>query len=206
MDRKQNGHSRDPIPPAGQAISEEDWNRLEPGDAIIFWLKGSRIVQCVYDCSEVLNTGTTTWRWVFLDDGTLLEHSPDGDWLYTDHQIVNQGSALFEELLAQDGALMRFEERVRAQTAGRQPVYVMLKETRYRVTSTGTVAVRRKGTPPALLPWQGFSSNQDNVYFGLVNPDDEADGVLGIWTNHVCLSYGRALAPADIEAVYRKNR
>ena len=207
MDRRQNGHSQEPIPPTGEAISEEDWQRLEPGDAVIFWVKGSRIVQCIYDCSEVMGGQTTSWRWVFLDDGTLLEHSLDGDWHYTDHQIVNQGSALYEELLAEDGALLRFEERVRAQSSGRQPVYVMLREKRYRITSTGTMAVRRKGSPPSLQPWQAFASNpKDNVYFGLINPDDENDGVLGIWTGHVCLSYGQALEPSDIEGVYRKNR
>lgn len=207
MDRSSNGHSKDPLPPAGKAISEEDFQRLEPGDAILFWLKGSRIVSSIYDCSEVMEGQTTAWRWVFLDDGTMLEHSPDGDWLYTEHQVVNQGSPLYEELLAEDGALVRFEERVRAQSSGRQPVYVTLRDTRYRVTSTGTMAVRRKGDPPSLLPWQQFSSNpRDNVYFGMVNPDDDGQGVLGIWTGHVCLSYGRALEPTDIEAVYRKNR
>lgn len=205
MDRG-NGHSKEPIPPAGEAISEEDWQRLEPGDAVIFWLKGSRIVQCIFDCSEVVDGQPTNWRWVFLDDGTLLEHSPDGEWLYADHQIAQQGSPLYEELLAGDGALVRFEERVRAQTSGRQPVYVTLRDTRYRVTATGTMAVRRRGNPPALQPWQAFASDpKENVYFSLINPDDDADGVLGIWTGHVCLSYGQALEPKDIEGVYRKK-
>ena len=207
MDRKQNGHSQEPVPLGGRAIEEEDWQRLEPGDAVILWLKGSRIVQVVYDVSEVIEGTTTRWRWAFLDDGTLLEHSPDGDWLYTDHQVVTQGSPLFEELLAPDGALMRFEERVRMQTSGRQPVYLMLKDKRYRVTHTGTMAIRKTGEAPPLLPWQAIASDsKDNVYFGMVNPDDEDDGVLGIWTGHVCLSYGRALAPTDIESVYRRRR
>lgn len=207
MNQSSNGHSREPIPPTGQAISDEDWERLEPGDAVIFWLKGSRIVDTIFDCSEVIEGRTIRWRWIFLDDGQLLEHSPDGEWLYPDHEIVRQGSPFYEELLAEDGALVRFEERVRAQTSARQPVYVMLRDKRYRITSTGTFGIRRKGKEPSLLPWQTFATEaKDNVYFGLVNSEDEDDGVLGIWTGHVCLSFGQALAPTDIEAVYRKNR
>lgn len=180
--------------------------RLSPGDIVVFWLEGSRIVTTVFDCEETIGGRTTSWQWSFLDDGTLIEHSADGEWRYREHEIVAQGTALYEELVAPDGILVQFEERVRARVSGRQPVFVHLREKVYRVANTGTFIARRKGPPPPLEPWTAFSETPaENVYFGLVNVDDEDDAVLGIWTTHICLSFGSLLTPTDIDTVYRKN-
>ena len=49
------------------------------------------------------------------------------------------------------------------------------------------------------------SRPEENVYFSLVAADDESQGVLGLWTSHVCLSYGRPFAESDITAIYRRG-
>jgi len=95
---------------------------------------------------------------------------------------------------------------VRNDTVADDPVFIMLKDRRYRVTSTGTVAATRRGDPPGLAPWTQLLGNpEENVYFSLVAADDETQGVLGLWTSHVCLSYGRPLEESDITGIYRSS-
>lgn len=179
---------------------------LLPGDAVELWEAGTLVVKTVYACRETVDGETTTWSWLFLDDGSLLEASPDGYFWYRQHQVLKQGTSVYEELVAQDGALVRFEEHVRAGAAGRRPVQVTLNGTPYRITSTGTVSAQRLGEPPALFPWQSFSSNpDDNVYFGLVEIADESNVALGLWTQHVCLSFGRELSETDLLNVYKQS-
>ena len=58
---------------------------------------------------------------------------------------------------------------------------------------------------PRLTPWQQFVPNrEDNVYFSLVGEEDEAAGVLGIWTSHVCLSFGRPVPRSDVDGVFHR--
>lgn len=179
---------------------------LLPGDSVELWGSGALVVKTALICREVVEDETTSWRWLFLDDGSLLEASPDGYFWYQRHQVVKQGTGLYEELVAQDGALVRFEERVREAASGRRPVHVTIDGTEYRVASTGTVSVQRLGEDCRLLPWQTFSNDpDDNVYFGLVQTADEAQVGLGLWTQHVCLSFGRELTETDVTAVYRQQ-
>src|SRR5579884_2016976 len=179
---------------------------LLPGDSVEMWEAGNLVVKTVFICREVVDDEPATWNWLFLDDGSLLETSPDGYFWYRRHQVQNQGTSVYEELVAQDGALVRFEERVRAGSSGRRPVHVTLYGKEYRISSTGTVSVQRLGEQPKLSPWQSFSSNpDDNVYFGLVETADESSVGLGLWTQHVCLSFGRELADTDVTGVYKQS-
>src|SRR5262249_18451440 len=168
---------------------------------------GSLVVRTTFLCEETVDDRAYHWRWMFLDDGSLLEVSPDGYYLYREHRLVKQGTDLYEQLVAQDGALVRFEERVRAGESGRRPVHVSLDGTEYRLTGTGTTRVQRLGPDPSPIPWQSFSTKPDeNVYFGLVQTADESQVALGLWTVHVCLSFGRGLGEADVPAVYHQER
>jgi hypothetical protein len=164
------------------------------------------VVRTTFLCEETVDDQAYHWRWMFLDDGSLIEVSPDGYYWYQQHQIVKQGTSLYEELVAQDGALVRFEERVRAGESGRRPVHVTLDGKEYRLTGTGTTRVQRLGAEPALLPWRSFDPKADeNVYFGLVQTADESQVVLGLWTAHVCLSSGHELGETDVVGVYRRK-
>ena len=194
-------------PSALAGADEHSLAGLEPGDAISFWGEGDRIVTCVFECREGIGARSYTWRWMFLDDGSLVEHSGDGQWRYTEHQIVPQGTALYSDLVGPGGLLEQFEARVRNDTVGDEPVLTTLRDRHYRITSTGAVEAKRHGPPPGLSPWAQLLDNpQENVYFSLVAADDETQGVLGIWTSHVCLSFGRPIAETDVDGIYRRPR
>ena len=178
---------------------------VKPGDVLDFWMEGPRVVKTVLNCREEFEGHAYEWVWLFLDDSSLVEASPDGHFRYREHDILRQGTGHYEEIVAQDGALVRYEERVREGAAETRPVTFTFDEHTYRITSTGTVYVRRSGDQPTLLPWSSFSeTHTDNVYFGIADTaDDERIGV-GLWTAHVCLSIGKVLQQADISAIYRK--
>ena len=180
---------------------------LLPGDAMDVWSEGSVIVKTVFTCQETVDSATYEWHWMFLDDGSLMEVSPDGYFRYREHRIMKQGSGEYEELVAQDGALVRFEQHVREGNAGRFPVEVTIGEQPFRIASTGTVRVGRIGPPPDLLPWASFGERQeDNVYFGLVDQSDEEHVGLGLWTAHVSISVGREFQPSDVTDIYRHGK
>lgn len=180
---------------------------IEPGDAVEVWLESTYLVRTLYVCRERLDQHATEWRWFFLDDGSLIEASPDGYYRYRTHDVLRQGSALYEELVAQDGALVRFEARVREGTSARRPVHVTVDGVEYRVASTGTAAMERRGDEPDLLPWKSISSDPSgNIYFGLVNTEDEDQAILGLWTAHICLSKGGPLLETAISGVYQQPR
>lgn len=185
---------------------EERLDDLLPGDSIDIWAESTYVVNTVFRCYESLDTGAIEWRWMFLDDGSLVEVSPDGYFRYREHRILNQGTPMYEELVAQDGALVRFEERVREGTSGRRPVHVTIDDKQYRITCTGTVRADRLGSEPEPIPWQRFNVDpSENVYFGMVDIEDEDDAVLGLWTAHVCLSFGRTFERSDITTIYRNQ-
>lgn len=199
----ENGRSND----LGTNSNLTQLGTLVPGDAVEFWDGGSRVVRITFLCEETVDDRTYHWRWMFLDDDSLLEVSPDGYYHYDRHQIVKQGTDLYEELVAPDGALVRFEEHVRSGESGRRPVQVTLDGQEYRLTGTGTARVQRLGPEPSLLPWQSFQSDPDeNVYFGLVQSADESRVALGLWTAHVCLSFGQDLEETDVVGVYPRAR
>ena len=203
---RRNGHTPpDDLAALGRAGSG-GFAGLEPGDAISFWGEGNRLVTCVFDCAEGIGERSYTWRWLFLDDGSLMELSADGQWRYGEHEIIPQGSPRYAELVGTGGALEQFESRVRNDTVHDDPVVVELRGRSYQVTATGTVAVVRNGDAPRLSPWTQFVKNtDDNIYFSLVAADDENDGVLGIWTAHVCLSFGKPIAESDIDGIYPRT-
>jgi hypothetical protein len=202
-----NGRSQSGALPGDDAGSgEPDISGVAPGDAISFWGEGNRLVTCVFDCSEGIGDRQYTWRWIFLDDGSLVEDSADGWWRYAEHEIIPQGSGRFAALAGSGGALEQFETRVRNDTVHDDPVVVELQGRRYRVTSTGTVSIVRRGDAPRLGPWRQFVANvPDNVYFSLVAEEDEASGVLGLWTSHICLSFGRPVSRSDVDGVYHRT-
>ncbi len=195
------------VPPEENfADQEERLDDLLPGDVLDFWMDESVVIQTVLRCWETSDSGKVEWRWMFLDDGSLLEVSPDGLYRYTEHRVLKQGTALYEEISAQDGALVRFEERVREGTSGRRPVHITIDEKEYRITSTGTVGADRVGAEPEPMSWRYFDKNPDeNVYFGLVDVENEENVGLGLWTAHVCLSFGKELERTDITAIYRNR-
>jgi hypothetical protein len=207
----------EPVGQGGSLASEKDslegnLNYLEQlgslglGDVVEIWEGGSLVVKTVIVCQETVDGKSYGWRWYFLDDGSLLEASPDGNFLYKSHRVVNQGTDLYEELVAQDGALVRFEARVREGSSGRRPVEVTIDGKTYRITGTGTVRVQQQGPEPEPVPWRSFDRDPDsNVYFGLVDVEDDSSVKLGLWTVHVCLSSGRELGDTDVTAVYRKS-
>jgi len=189
-----------------EEVQEDRLDDLLPGDVLDIWMEESLVIQTVLRCWETMDDGTVQWRWMFLDDGSLVEVSPDGYFRYTEHRVLKQGTSLYEEIVAQDGALVRFEERVREGTSGRRPVHLTIDDKRYRVTSTGTVAAETLGEEPEPLPWRSFNRTaSENVYFGLVDTEDESNVGLGLWTSHVCLSFGREFDRTDITAIYRKR-
>jgi hypothetical protein len=176
-----------------------------PGDVVDVWMEQTYLVKTVYLCSEEVGGRKWEWRWIFLDDGSLIEVSPDGYYRYSEHLILKQGSSDYEAIVAQDGALVRFEQHVREGDSGRRPVHLTVEGKSYRITSTGTVEARRLGDAPSLAPWEALGPEADqNVYFGMIDSADETKFALGLWTAHVCVSLGRALEETNISAVYRK--
>lgn len=199
---KQNGRRDEP--PLG-ADPLQELGSVAPGDVVDVFMENTYLVKTIFDCREVIDDQTTEWRWLFLDDGSLIEVSPDGYFRYTRFELLKQGTSQYEELVAQDGALVRFEQRVQTGDSGRRPVLVTLDGKEYRISSTGTVAAQRQGEPPAQMPWQSFSPDpKENVYFGLVASEDESEIGLGLWTTHVSIAFGRPLESKDLTGVYRK--
>lgn len=109
-------------------------------------------VQTAYLCSESNGVALVRWSWIVLEDGRLLEIAPRGCALYDPPTLLPHGSGPFLDLAAQDGALVRFEERVRARVWEARPVRLTLGGRRWRLTSTGTVTAQRLGPPPT-SPW-----------------------------------------------------
>lgn len=178
----------------GRMLELRPGNRIRLGDR--------RRVVTVVHASEDLNGVRTSWQWVFLDDDSLLEIAPRGVFRYRRHEVLERRDRRFQELLAADGALLRFEARVRAGRAEVEPTILTLDGVEYRVRATGTAEVRRVGPPPSLGAWDATSGDHgQNVFFILEAID--GDGVtLGLWTDRLCLSFGEAVA----EEIRRTDR
>jgi hypothetical protein len=197
-----------------------------PGDTI--GLPGERpadqrgLVETVYLCSEPNGPsvpgsddgGTagdvTRWSWIVLSDGRLLEIAPRGCAIYGPPQLLTRGSGPFLELVAQDGALIRFEERVRAGTWQARPVRLTLDHRRWRVTSTGTVTPSRLGATP-MSAWGQLDRSpnlspspvEPDVYFTLAGLADAEVLGLGLWAQDICLAFGRRLGDTPSAAGLR---
>jgi hypothetical protein len=189
--------------------------QLLPGDVVSLWNGDDMVVQTVLDCSEELNQRTTSWRWNLLDEDRMLETSPDGRFLYGRTVILHQGSVPFETLTAQqDGVLVAFEARVRAETAARNPVLFQYDAITYQVTATGTFVAQPVGGPaPTAQVWRDIDPVKagQNVYF-VLDPTDETAVkedervLLGIWTTHIALLFGRELGDADVQTIYPRSQ
>jgi hypothetical protein len=119
-----------------------------PGDTISLPDDERAIGQTVYLCAEPGIDEVSRWSWIVLEDGRLLEIAPRGCALYDPPNVLARRGGRFLELAARDGALVRFEERVRAGTWQARPVRLSLGRRRWRVTSTGTVTAQRLGPVP----------------------------------------------------------
>jgi hypothetical protein len=190
---------------------------LLPGDVVSFWDGGDSVVQAVLECREELNRRETLWRWNILDEGRVLEITPEANTLYERTAILRQTSAVFETLTAdpeQGGVLKAFEARVRQGTAARNPTLFEYDGSVYRVVSTGIFAAGAVGAAgyPNLDVWRDINPDNagDNVYFELEPTEDVAEGdsgseVLGIWTTHIALLFGRPLKAADVQTIYPRS-
>lgn len=167
-----------------------------PGD-VVGLPGGSRgIVETVYLCSEPGADDLTRWSWIVLADGRLVEVAPRGCALYAPPQVLARGTGPSLELVAQDGALVRFEERVRAGTWEARPVRLTFGRRRWRVTSTGTVTAQRLGPVPT-GGWGQLgarpSTEEPDVYFTFAAQTDADALGLGLWATDVVLAFGRRL-------------
>jgi hypothetical protein len=206
----------DPSKPAGQR-PQPTLTTLLPGDVVSLWDAGDHIVESVLDCREELNRRETAWRWNLMDEGRVIEVTPEGTTLYTRTEIAHQDSAEFETLTAdadQGGVLKAFEARVRQGTAARNPTLFEYGGKVYRVVSTGIFGARPVGTAayPSAIVWSDInpSNPADNVYFELepteeTPGDDSGSEVLGIWTSHIALLFGQPLKPADVQSIYPRS-
>ena len=202
-----------PLPQPRQPTVET----LLAGDVVSFWDGGDSVVQAVIECREGLNQRETVWRWNILDEGKVLEVTPEATTLYERTVILHQSSAEFETLTAdpgQGGVLKAFEARVRQGTAARNPTLFEYDGVVYRVVSTGIFDGRplERPTYPNLDVWRDINRSNagDNVYFEL-EPTQETPGdtsgseVLGIWTSHIALLFGRPLKAGDIQSIYPRS-
>jgi hypothetical protein len=194
------GGSRSSSPSLRQPTLDD----LRPGDAISFWDGSDEVVESVVVCREELGGRASTWRWVILAGGRVVEVAPDSNVLYSPGTVFHQGTAPFYALTsdpADGGALKTFEARVRDQSIAREPVSVTLLDQEWTVESTGTFLATPVGPSPRDDVWRDISENPaDNVYFELRAPN--GDVALGIWTSHILLLPGRPLEETDIQNLY----
>jgi len=202
-----------PLPQPRQPTLED----LLPGDVVSFWDGGDMVVQAVLACREELNGRETGWRWNLLDGGRLLEVTPEATTLYERTVVLHQSSAEFETLTADPetgGVLKAFEGRVRQGTAARNPTLFEFEDGVFRVVSTGIFDARPLDSQayPNLEVWRDINPHNpgDNVYFELEPTQDPADGasgsdVLGIWTSHIALLFGRPLKAGDVQTIYPRS-
>ena len=187
---------------------------LLPGDVVSFWDGGDHVVQDVLECREELNQRVTTWRWNVLDEDRVIETTPEGNTLYERSVVLRQTSPEFEMLTAgaeQGGALTAFEARVRQGIAAREPTLFEYEGKVYRVVATSVFDARAIGQAayPELPVWRDInpSNAADNVYFELEPTEEDADvsEVLGIWTSHILLLFGRPIKAGDVQSIYPRS-
>jgi hypothetical protein len=185
-----------------------------PGDTVGLPGDARGTVETVYLCSEPSgDDDVTRWTWITLTDGRLIEVAPRGCALYDAPQVLAHGTGRYLELVAQDGALVRFEERVREGTWEARPVRLTLGRRRWRLTSTGTVTAQRLGpapasawgqlrAPPPSRTGEGVGGrgippdplrDESDVYFTLASLTDPDALGLGLWATDVILAFGRRL-------------
>ncbi len=183
-----------------------DLASVKPGDVIALWSGQEPLVERVVSCQETLPGRVTRWKWVFLEKGQLLAATPSGNVLYDRTAVLYQGTAPYEQLTGEiesGGVLKTFEARVRDGSVGTNPVFFDYEGQRYRVLSTGTFAAPDEPVPEAEV-WSDVQADEgQNVYFRLAGA--EGVQVLGIWTSHIALLFGKPLATSDVREIYRSG-
>lgn len=176
---------------------------LQRGDVIVFWETGDAVVTATLDCWENLGGRQSTWRWLFLSSGAVVEVAGGQTAIYERADVIHQGTAAFQRLTGSaedEGVLQRFEARVRDGTAASDPSVFRMDDAAYRVQSTGTFLATRAG-PLDLDVWRDISTEEgQNVYFRMQST--EGTQVLGIWTTHIALLTGRPLVSSEIKGLY----
>jgi hypothetical protein len=181
---------------------------LGPGDALILEDGRDFLVQSAIDCREELEGRTTDWRWLLLDDGSVLEVLRHALNLYDHREIFYQGTPPYALLTGpgdQDGLLRVFEARVRSGNIAAMPVQYEHDGHQFQIRSTGTFSASFNGVSDAEV-WADVSANAgDNVYVKM--DGDGTSGValgLAVWTTHIAFYTGRALTHADIKGMYSR--
>lgn len=176
---------------------------LQRGDVIVFWDAGDAIVTATLDCSESRSGRQSTWRWLFLSSGPMIETIGRTNTIYEQTHMIARGTVAFQRLTGSvqgGGALQTFEARQRDGADATDPVVFRLDDAAYRLVSTGTFSCARAG-PLDEPVWRDISSNEgENVYFRMRSTDGSE--VLGIWTTDIALITGRPLANAEIKGLY----
>jgi hypothetical protein len=176
---------------------------LQRGDVIVFWESGDAVVTATLDCCENSGGRQTTWRWLFLSSGPVLEVAGRETKIYERSEVVHQGTVAFQRFTGspeQEGVLQTFEARVRDGTSASDPAVLRMDDRAYRVQSTGTFLATRTGSLD-LEVWRDISTEEgQNVYFRMQST--EGEDVLGIWTTHIALLTGRPLLSSEIKGLY----
>jgi hypothetical protein len=176
---------------------------LQRGDVIVFWDTGDAVVTATLDCWENLSGRQTTWRWLHLSSGAVLETLGGETFISEGTDIIHQGTLAFQRLTGSaegEGVLQTFEARVREGAVATDPVSFRMDEAAYRVKSTGTFLCERTG-PITGEVWRDISDQEgQNVYFRMQST--EGAEVLGLWTTHIALLTGRPLKASEIKGLY----
>jgi hypothetical protein len=176
---------------------------LQRGDVIVFWESGDAIVTATLDCRESLSGRQSTWRWLFLSSGAMIEALGGRTTIYEPMDILQQGTVAFQRLtgsVQDEGVLQTFEARARDGTLATDPVVFRMEDAAYRVTATGTFLCERVGALDREV-WRDISNQEgENVYFRMQSTDGAE--ILGIWTTGIVLLKGRPLVNAEIKGLY----
>lgn len=189
----------------GEEVRPKTVANLDPGDGVAFWDGQNLVVDAVLDCTEQVGSRSTSWQWVVMNDGRLLEMADDGKTAFGPPLLLHQGSAPFEQLTGNQGVLKTFEHRVREGVAGSQPVHFLQDGTNYQVKSTGIFTAAARGQVQEREVLRDISPTAgDNVYFEMESGDGQVG--LGIWTTHIALYTGHALQESDIVDIFPKAK
>ncbi|MBI2906876.1 MAG: hypothetical protein HYX92_04370 [Chloroflexi bacterium] len=187
---------------------ERGLNSLRPGDAISFWDGADCTVETILNCEERVGERVTSWRWVFLSGGRLLEVAPDGNTMFEGPEVLHQGSAGFQRLTAEaeDGGILKtFEARVREGAVAASPVSFRHGRFTYSVRSTGAFRATAVGKTLEQEVWRDIGPKaEDNVYFEMETGAGKQ--ALGVWTTHILLLSGETLKETDITDIFAKQQ
>lgn len=196
------GAKKQPPAPTPVRLTEKPAD-LQRGDVIVLWEGGDAVVTATLDCWENLNGRQTTWRWLMLSSGSVVEAAGAGDFIYGAMVVLRQGSGAFGQLIGSQreaGALQRFEARVREGTVDSDPVTISIDGVLYRVLGTGAFLCDQNG-PLTAEVWRDLSAEEgQNVYVRLQGSDGST--ALAIWTTHIALLKGKPLPSSAIKGLY----